>query len=127
MIIVSGSIHVADSDRGPCLEACLPVIAAARAAEGCRDFHLAPDPLETGRINGYEAWEGADMPRRSVAPGHPDALASMIRAASVHRYEVVASADPLIVCQRRPPSAEGAEPPPVQAPQATDATIRPRS
>ena len=57
MIIVSGALYLDESERDAYLDGCREVIEAARAAEGCIDFHLSADPIESDRINVYERWE----------------------------------------------------------------------
>lgn len=57
MIIVSGWLRVDATARTVYLDRCLELIAQAREAPGCRDFHLSADPLEPDRINVFEQWE----------------------------------------------------------------------
>ncbi len=46
MIIVAGWLRVDQQQRQEYLDACRPVIEAARRAPGCLDFYLTADPLE---------------------------------------------------------------------------------
>lgn len=81
VIIVAGWLHVAAEDRGDYLAACLPVIEAARAANGCLDFHLTPDPLEPERINVFEQWESvAELEAFRGAGLDVDARATIVDA-----------------------------------------------
>lgn len=93
MVIVSGSLTVDPADRDAYLAGCRAVIAAARAADGCLDFHLSADPIETDRINVYEAWEtvGAVEAFRGSGPGEePDVP---LRGGRVQQHEVASSTE----------------------------------
>ena len=56
MRIVSGSLYVDATEREAYLAGCHEVT-AARATDGCIDFHIAADPIEPRRINVYEQWD----------------------------------------------------------------------
>jgi quinol monooxygenase YgiN len=88
MIIVSGSIYTAPSDRDGFVAASLEAVVAARSATGCFDFVVAADPVEPDRVNVYERWEtDADVEAfRGEGPGAD--LSSMIVRADVSRYDV---------------------------------------
>ncbi len=94
MIIVSGRIQAKPGARDAFLTASREAIVAARAAPGCRDFVVAPDPLEPNRVNVYEEWETADdLERfRGDRPG-PDLTVS-INHADVGRHEVAFTGPP---------------------------------
>ena len=94
MIIVSGRIQAKPGARDAFLTASRAAIVAARAAPGCRDFIVAPDPLEPNRVNVYEEWETADdLERfRGDRPG-PDLTVS-INHADVGRHEVAFTGPP---------------------------------
>ena len=88
MIIVSGSIHVDEGERDGYLAGCREVILAARAADGCLDFHLAADPIEPGRINVYEQWETVADVEAFRGSGPSDDQSAAIRKASVSQHEI---------------------------------------
>ena len=93
MIIVSGELHVDVSERAGYLASCLIVIAAARSAPGCLDFHLSADPVVPGRINVYERWE-TDEQLMAFRGAGPDAgQQAQIRDAAVSRYRISAVED----------------------------------
>ena len=94
MIIVSGRIQVKTGARDAFLAASHAAIVAARATPGCHDFVVAPDPLESNRVNVYEEWETtADLERfRGNGPG-PD-LTLSIDHADVSRHQVPPRAHP---------------------------------
>ena len=91
MIIVSGAIYVDEPNRHAYLDGCREVIAAARVAAGCLDFHLTADPLEPGRINVYEQWESVDAVEAFRRSGPSAEQAAAIRDAQVFQHEVASS------------------------------------
>ena len=91
MIIVSGSIHVDEDERGSYLAGCREVILAARAADGCLDFHLAADPIEPDRINIYEQWETVAAVEAFRGSGPSDDQAATITRADVSQHEVAST------------------------------------
>lgn len=90
-VIVAGHLRLAPDERAAYLAACRPVIEAARAAPGCRDFHLSADPLEPDRINVVEVWESAEAVDVFRGTGPDGGQAVQIRGAEVHQYEVGAA------------------------------------
>jgi quinol monooxygenase YgiN len=61
MIIVAGQLHVDASERDAYLQGCVDVIAQARAADGCLDFSLTADLLDSTRINVFERWSSPEQ------------------------------------------------------------------
>lgn len=63
----------------------------ARRASGCRDFVVAADPLEPGRVNVHEEWDSETAPEafRGEGPG-PDLTADIVHA-DVARHHVESS------------------------------------
>jgi hypothetical protein len=51
MVIVTGHLMVDPRERERYLAGCLPVVALARAAQGCHDFAISADLVDPGRIN----------------------------------------------------------------------------
>lgn len=88
MIIVAGHLRVATEQLTDYLDGCREVVELARAAPGCLDFALSPDPLEPGRINIFERWTSdTDVEAfRGAGPEGPDSDA--IISADVAQYEV---------------------------------------
>lgn len=91
MIIVAGWLRVAPENRAPYLETCREVIAAARSAEGCIDFHLSADPLDVERINIFEQWESADAVQTFRGSGPSDDQQTMILDAHVEQHEIAST------------------------------------
>ena len=89
MIIVSGQIHVDDSDAY--LASCREVIELARVAPGCLDFHLSPDPLEADRINIYEQWDSVAAVEAFRGHGPSSEQTGAIRDAAVFQHEIASS------------------------------------
>ena len=94
MIIVAGPIHVAPEEREGYLDGCRVVIEAARAADGCLDFHLAADPVDAGRINVFERWESIEAVEAFRGDGPSGEQQAQVLDAAVVQYEV-ADAIPL--------------------------------
>jgi quinol monooxygenase YgiN len=94
MIIVAGPIHVAPEERAAYLDGCRVVIDAARAANGCLDFHLAADPIDPGRINVFERWETVEAVEAFRGAGPSGEQQAQVLDAAVVQYEI-ASETPL--------------------------------
>src|SRR4051812_41736424 len=77
--IVSGIIRVDEAERDRYLAGCLEVVVAARAREGCIDFHISADPIESDRINVYEQWESVAAVEAFRGSGPSDEQAAAIR------------------------------------------------
>ncbi|AZM46438.1 putative quinol monooxygenase [Streptomyces sp. WAC 06738] len=88
MIIIAGMLRVDAAGRDDYLAGCANVVTQARAAAGCLDFALSPDPVEADRINVYERWETDEDVLRFRGTG-PDADQSVrILDADVHKYRI---------------------------------------
>lgn len=94
MIIVSGRLYVDPDARAAYLDGCRTVLEQARAAPGCLDFALSPDPLEPDRVNVYERWESDEDLARFRGSGPSDEQAAQIRDASVAKYRISAVEPP---------------------------------
>ncbi len=94
MIIVSGHLVVDATHRAAYLQDCLDVIVSARRAPGCRDFHLAADPLDPQRINVYEEWTSVEALEAFRGHGHDGPGNELIHAAQVAQH-VIASTQQL--------------------------------
>ncbi len=91
MIIVSGRIFVSPGRREAFLAASRDAMVQARGARGCRDFVVAADPLEPGRINVHEEWESEAELETFRGDGPEPDLAADIVHADVARHRVVFS------------------------------------
>jgi quinol monooxygenase YgiN len=94
MIIVAGPIHLVPGEREAYLDGCREMIEAARAADGCLDFHLAGDPVDPGRINVFERWETVEAVEAFRGSGPSDEDGAAILGAAVVQYQI-ATATPL--------------------------------
>ena len=90
--IVSGIIRVDKAERDRYLAHCLEVVIAARASDGCIDFHISADPIESDRINVYEQWVSVAAVEAFRGSGPSDEQAALIRDAAVWQHEVASSA-----------------------------------
>ena len=91
MIIVAGWLRVRPENRAPYLESCREVIAAARSADGCIDFHLSADALDSERINIFEQWESVDAVESFRGSGPSDDQQSMILNAHVEQHDIAST------------------------------------
>jgi quinol monooxygenase YgiN len=91
VIIVSGALYVDEDDRDRYLTGCREVIVAARASDGCVDFHLSADPIEPDRINVYERWTSAAAVDAFRGSGPSPDQTAAIRRASVEQHVISAS------------------------------------
>ncbi|MEP1126635.1 MAG: antibiotic biosynthesis monooxygenase [Ilumatobacter sp.] len=91
MIIVSGFLRVDPDERASYLEGCRQVVRAARASDGCIDFHISADPIEADRINIFEQWEYTEAVETFRGSGPSDDQQSAILDAKVMQHEVTGS------------------------------------
>ena len=91
MIIVAGWLRVVPENRARYLETCREVIAAARSADGCIDFHLSADALDSGRINIFEQWESVDAVESFRGSGPSDDQQVMILDAHVEQHDIAST------------------------------------
>jgi quinol monooxygenase YgiN len=89
VIIVAGALIVDPEGRDAYLEGCVSVVAAARRAQGCLDFALSPDLLESGRINVYERWSSDEDLHRFRESGPDDSQLAALLNIDVNEYVVV--------------------------------------
>jgi quinol monooxygenase YgiN len=94
MIIVSGQIYVTPDQVEAYLSASRDAIVQARRAAGCRDFVVAADPLEAGRINVYEEWDSVDDLKAFRGDGPSSDLTAMIVRADVSTHEIASTTAP---------------------------------
>ena len=90
MVIVSGHLAVNPEDRVAYLATCVPVVEAAREAEGCLDLALSADLVDPGRINVFERWELQESVDAFREAGVGDDQPSMILDADVREFDVTA-------------------------------------
>ena len=91
MIIVSGRIFVPPERRQSFLAAAREAMVQARRTKGCRDFVVAADPLEPGRVNVHEEWESEAELEAFRGNGPEPDLAVDILHADVARHHVASS------------------------------------
>ncbi len=91
MILVSGKLFIASGKRSTFLAASHAVMLQARATVGCRDFVVAPDPIDKDRVNVYEEWESEAELENFRGNGPDDALNDLIEKAEVAQREVPGS------------------------------------
>jgi quinol monooxygenase YgiN len=91
MIIVSGRLFVAPERREAFLAGSREAMVQARRTHGCRDFVVAADPLEPGRVNVHEEWDSeAELEAFRGSGPEADLVADIVHA-DVARHRVVSS------------------------------------
>ena len=93
MIIVSGRIYVRPGARENFLTRSVGAVVQARRTNGCLDFVVSADPVESDRVNVYEEWESEEALLRFRGDGPGEDLSSSIVRAKVARH-LVASTGP---------------------------------
>ena len=88
---MSGWLRVDAGDRDHYLASCVPVVEAARAADGCIDFQLGADLLEPERINVFEQWESAAAVESFRGSGPDSAQQATIVDAHVEQHEIAST------------------------------------
>lgn len=91
MIIVSGRIYVTPGQRDAFLASSRGAVIEARRAAGCRDFVVAPDPIDPDRVNVYEEWDSDTQLEAFRAAGPGPELIRAIERADVSRHRVASS------------------------------------
>jgi quinol monooxygenase YgiN len=91
VIIVAGFLVVHPNERERYLQDCIAVIEAARATDGCVDFHLSADPIEPGRINVFEQWESVQAVETFRGSGPSAGQQTAILGATVTQHEIATS------------------------------------
>ena len=91
MIIVAGALRVDPAQRTAYLADCQDLMSPARRTDGCLDFHLTADPLESDRINIFEQWESVEAVEAFRGSGPSDPQQDAIRSANVWQHEIGSS------------------------------------
>lgn len=86
MILVTGQLQVRPGTRERFLALSRPAMEAARAHPACRDFVVAPDPLEPDRVNVCEVWDATGPLLAFRAAGPSPELAELIVRSAVREY-----------------------------------------
>jgi quinol monooxygenase YgiN len=58
VIIVAGCVDLDPGQRDAALAAAIPLLDPTREQTGCLAYVWSPDPVEPGRLQVYELWEG---------------------------------------------------------------------
>lgn len=88
MVIVAGHITVEPRQRESYLAGCMSVVEQARRADGCLDFAISADLLDSGRINIFERWESQAAVEIFRGSGPSDDQTTAMLSASVAEYNV---------------------------------------
>jgi quinol monooxygenase YgiN len=94
MLIIAGFFTVPADQRKPFLDAFADLVRRGRAAPGCLDLSLSPDPLDPTRINTIELWQSeADLDAWSKV-SNPPKLDIQIEDGSVQKHHISRSERP---------------------------------
>jgi len=88
MVIVAGHIIVEPAERETYLDGCAGVVQAARRADGCLDFAISADLVESGRVNIFERWESQAAVEQFRGSGPSDEQGAAMLSAAVAEYDV---------------------------------------
>jgi quinol monooxygenase YgiN len=86
-IIVAGRIYVKPAQRDDFLAGSRSAMELARRTKGCDDFVVAPDPLDSSRVNVFEIWRSRDQVTAFRESGPYDGLSALIERADVREYD----------------------------------------
>ena len=87
MIIVAGHLTVEANSRDSYLTGCVDVVRLARESEGCLDFSIAADLLDSGRIDIYERWDDVEHLHAFRGSGPDAGQQAAILSADVREFE----------------------------------------
>lgn len=88
MIIVSDRIYVQPGKGDEFLALSLRSIEQARHTAGCRDFVVAPDPIEADRVKVYEEWTSRDALTAFRGGGPSEEFSSLIVRSEVTEHTI---------------------------------------
>lgn len=88
-VIVAGHLIVSPADRAAYLAGCVDVVRRARSSDGCLDFAISEDCLDTSRINVYERWESQAAVEAFRGSGPSTEQQATIESAEVAEYGVL--------------------------------------
>lgn len=88
MVIVAGHIIVDPAERETYLDGCVRVVQAARQADGCLDFAISADLVESGRINIFERWVSQAAVEQFRGGGPSDEQGAAMLSAVMAEYDV---------------------------------------
>jgi len=88
MVIVAGHITVEARQRDAYLAGCVSVVEQARRADGCLDFTITADLLDSGRVNVFERWESQAAVEAFRSGGPSDDQSAAMLSASVAEYDI---------------------------------------
>ncbi len=89
MLIVAGKIYVKPGKREAFIQKSLSAILTARQTNGCYDFSVSPDPIETERVNIYEKWDSEETLLAFRESGPSTDLTSLIESIHVSEHKMV--------------------------------------
>ena len=88
MLIIAGHLTVHASDRDRYVVDSAEAVAAARDAEGCRDFAVSADAVEPDRVNVFELWDSRELLDAFRGTGPDDGMRARILNAHIADYDV---------------------------------------
>ncbi|UVS77760.1 putative quinol monooxygenase [Actinokineospora sp. UTMC 2448] len=89
MVIVAGSLRIAQGRRDEFVAASRPAVVQARATVGCLEFVVTADPVDDDRVVVYERWESVEALAGFRGDGLGDDLSAMIVSVDVGQYAVM--------------------------------------
>ena len=87
-IIVAGKIMIKASSRDAFMERSFKSVKKARESEGCMDFSVSPDLIDSNRVNVFEKWETRQFLEDFREEGPEDDIFSLVESFYINEYEV---------------------------------------
>jgi len=94
MLIIAGSLRVSRTQRDAYVADSVPVVEAARSTDGCLDFSICADTVESDRVLVYERWETEEQLLAFRGAGPSDDQQAAILDADVKRYTISSVGEP---------------------------------
>lgn len=88
MVIVAGHITVEPQQREAYLAGCVRIVEQARGTDGCLDFAISADLIDSGRINIFERWSSQAAVDTFRSSGPSDEQEAAMLSVSVAEYDV---------------------------------------
>lgn len=88
MVIVAGHLTIDPAQRASYLADCVSVVEQARRSDGCIDFAISADIVDSGRVNIFERWESQAAVDAFRGTGPGDEQSAAMLSASVAEYTI---------------------------------------
>ena len=87
-IIVGGFLRISQGKRDEFVARSRSAIQQARANRDCIDFSVSIDPVDSNRVNVFEAWVSEEALHQFRGEGPDDGLFELVESAHLSEYRV---------------------------------------